>query len=125
MKLEHIDHVALSVSDPLKSLAWYRDVLGLERRYQEAWGDYPIVLCAGESGIALFPAKSPTTAPDHSGLPFRHIAFRASRVNFEQAKAELRARGIAFEFQDHKISHSVYFFDPDGFEIELTTYELQ
>lgn len=50
-------------------------------------------------------------------------AFRVSRENFQRAQLELRAHEITFEFQDHQISHSIYFFDPDRYEIELTTYE--
>lgn len=71
MNLDQIDHVALTVSDPQKSLEWYRDVLGLERRYEDAWGDYPIVVCAGETGIALFPLKESKAMPslNHDGLP--------------------------------------------------------
>ena len=41
--LEGIDHVALAVRDVARSVAWYQRVLGLERRYQEAWGDMPSV----------------------------------------------------------------------------------
>jgi len=33
-------------------------------------------------------------------------------------------RGIKFEFQDHEISHSIYFRDPDGHALEITTYDL-
>ena len=40
------------------------------------------------------------------------------------AQAELKRRGIQFEFQDHKISHSIYFDDPDGHHLEITTYDL-
>jgi catechol-2,3-dioxygenase len=36
----------------------------------------------------------------------------------------LKKRAIPFEFQDHEISHSIYFRDPDGHRIEITTYEL-
>ncbi len=52
----------------------------------------------------------------------RHLAFRVDRANFETAQVELRARGVSFEFADHDIAHSIYFCDPDGHEIELTTY---
>src|SRR5215469_16239904 len=48
MKLECLDHVTLSV-------AWYRDVLGLERLHHDAWGDRPAVVGAGGTGLALFP----------------------------------------------------------------------
>ena len=53
-----------------------------------------------------------------------HLAFRASGEQFLAAQDDLRARGIPFEFQDHEISHSIYFRDPDGHELEITTYEL-
>ncbi len=54
----------------------------------------------------------------------RHLAFRVDRGNFEKAQDELRRRGIEFRFEDHEISHSIYFFDPDGHELEITTYEI-
>jgi catechol 2,3-dioxygenase-like lactoylglutathione lyase family enzyme len=54
-----------------------------------------------------------------------HLAFRADRKNFLVAQDELKRRGIKFEFQDHEISHSIYFRDPDDHELEITTYELK
>jgi catechol 2,3-dioxygenase-like lactoylglutathione lyase family enzyme len=41
------------------------------------------------------------------------------------AQEDLRRRGIAFEFQDHDVAHSIYFQDPDGLLLELTTYDVQ
>ena len=52
-----------------------------------------------------------------------HVA-RADRANFTAAKAALSERGIAFEEQHHGIAESIYFHDPDGHELEITTYEL-
>jgi catechol-2,3-dioxygenase len=49
---------------------------------------------------------------------------RANRKNFLAAQHELKQRGINFEFEDHEISHSIYFEDPDGHHLEITTYEL-
>jgi catechol-2,3-dioxygenase len=46
------------------------------------------------------------------------------RENFDNAQDDLRTRGIAFEFQDHAVSQSIYFEDPDGLRLELTTYEV-
>jgi len=37
----------------------------------------------------------------------------------------LCAKGMEFHFEDHSISHSIYLRDPDGYEIELTTYEFR
>ena len=126
-RIRHIDHIALTVKDVERSIAWYRDVLGLERRHQEVWGSMPAVMHAGETGVALFPCATPNPAPapdGRSGLNMRHLAFRVDRLNFLRAQSELRSRGIPFTFEDHRISHSIYLNDPDGYEIELTTYEL-
>ncbi|MGH7600309.1 MAG: VOC family protein [bacterium] len=126
IKIDHIDHVALAVKNLEHSRKWYQEVLGLERRYEEAWGEVPTMMCVGNTCIALFPTKTqePKPAPDYDTIAMRHLAFRVSRKNFEQAQVELRNRGIAFEFQDHDIAHSIYFSDPDGHRLELTTYEL-
>jgi catechol-2,3-dioxygenase len=102
-------------------------VLGLERRHQEVWGSLPAVMYAGETGIALFPSATPTPNPSperRTTTVMRHLAFRVDRSNFLRAQAELRGRGISFTFEDHQIAHSIYLNDPDGYEIELTTYEL-
>jgi catechol 2,3-dioxygenase-like lactoylglutathione lyase family enzyme len=117
--VEGIDHVALAVSDQAASEQWYREVLGLQREFVEEWGDTPAVLMAGGSGFALFQATPGDTRP-----LVRHVAFRVDRVNFEAAQVSLRGRGISFEFQDHGAAHSIYFEDPDGLRLELTTYEL-
>jgi catechol-2,3-dioxygenase len=36
----------------------------------------------------------------------------------------LEPAGSPFDFQDHDVSHSIYFSDPDGHRLELTTYEV-
>jgi catechol 2,3-dioxygenase-like lactoylglutathione lyase family enzyme len=41
----------------------------------------------------------------------------------EAAKAELRARGIGFHEGDYGVAWSVYLPDPDGYQVEITTYE--
>lgn len=78
MKVQHIDHVAITVSDLKRSLAWYRDVLGLERRHEAAWGDVPTMMCAGETCVALFPsdATDPMPVDVREAVSMRHFAFR-------------------------------------------------
>jgi len=126
MKLQRIDHVAITVSDLKRSLAWYRDVLGLERRYEEAWGDVPTMVCAGETCVALFPADAPDpkTVPVRETISMRHFAFRVDSANFEAAQPRFRELGIEFESADHGIARSVYISDPDGHRIEITTYDV-
>jgi len=123
MELQGIDHVAVSVRDIQRSAQWYIDVLGFERRYAEVWGDIPTFVCKGTTGIALFPPRS-GSSPGTGEIRMLHLAIRADRENFLTAQRELKKRGIDFEFQDHEISHSIYFRDPDGHELEITTYEI-
>lgn len=124
--LEGIDHIALGVRDVGRSAAWYQEVLGMERRYEEAWGDFPAVVGVGTTSLALFPivgdaAKPP---PGRDTVAMRHVAFRTSRTGFRRACEELERRGIAYESQHHEIAESIYFPDPDGHQLEITTYEL-
>ena len=120
-----IDHVAIAVFDVRRSVEWYCAVLGLERRYEDVWGDCPAIVGAGTTALALFPAKPGVAFPGQGGMPgMRHIAFAADAFNFEAAKQELTDRSIEFHFEDHQIAHSIYFKDPDGYEIEITTYDI-
>jgi catechol 2,3-dioxygenase-like lactoylglutathione lyase family enzyme len=124
MQLEGIDHVALGVRDIEQSVKWYIEVLGFERLHEGAWNGVPTFIGKGNTGIALFPANHAATRPAHREVRMLHLAFRADRENFAAAQHELKKRGIKFEFQDHEISHSIYFRDPDGHQLEITTYEL-
>jgi catechol 2,3-dioxygenase-like lactoylglutathione lyase family enzyme len=121
-RTQGLDHVALSVRDQEASERWYREVLGLERAHEEAWGNVPVMLVADGTGVALFRAREgPEGKP---AVRILHVAFRVDRESFERAREELAGRGLAVEFQDHHVSHSIYFADPDGHQLELTTYEL-
>ena len=125
MQLDGIDHVALAVRDVEEAAKWYADVLGFEQRYEGMWDGIPTFIGKGNTAIALFPARGGNSKPAARTGEIRmlHLAFRANRNGFLSAQEELKRRGIKFEFQDHEISHSIYFRDPDGHELEITTYE--
>lgn len=107
-------------------MPWPGSVLGLERWHEEAWGDCPAIVGVGTTAVALFPVGTdrPHPPPGRGVLAMKHLAFRATAADFAAAQQELTRRGIAFESQDHQISRSIYFDDPDGHLIEITTYQI-
>lgn len=125
-EVQGIDHIALAVRDVERSASWYQEVLGLERMYEGRWGGVPAFVGVGNTAVALFPVhgENPGDPPEKDVIAMRHFAFRVDRANFDTARSELKARSIEFAFQDHDIAHSIYFHDPDGHEVELTTYEV-
>ena len=124
IELEGIDHVALSVRDVEQSARWYIDVLGFENRWPGMWDGVPMFIGKGTTALALFPLEGDGADASRRGVRMLHLAFRTTRAGFAAAQDELEQRSIAFEFQDHEISQSIYFHDPDGHELEITTYQL-
>jgi catechol 2,3-dioxygenase-like lactoylglutathione lyase family enzyme len=122
-RLQRLDHVSLNTSDRARSIAWYRDVLGLEQRNEPQADDWPVFMGAFGACVGLFQAQteSPPREPESTGL--RHVAFMLEGAEFERARAELAAAGVEVRFEDHGTAHSLYLRDPDGHTLELTTYE--
>ncbi|MGH7936204.1 MAG: VOC family protein [Chthoniobacterales bacterium] len=122
MNLSGIDHVALAVPDIERTAAWYVEVLGLERQHAGEWGGVPTFVGKGSTGLALFP-RDETVNRGESGAML-HLAFRTDCEGFVSAQKELRERKIPFQFEDHGISHSIYFRDLNDLRLEITTYEV-
>jgi catechol 2,3-dioxygenase-like lactoylglutathione lyase family enzyme len=118
---------SLNVSERARSIAWYRDVLGLEQRGEARRDDWPVFM--GEFGacVALFQAQvGPARAAAQSRPGCRHVAFMVGRDDLaSRTDAAQPSTGVEFRFEDHGNAHSVYFPDPDGnvIELTLTTYE--
>ena len=115
-KIEFLDHLAIKVRDPEKSADWYCDLLGLQRWQPEEWKPVPIMVLAGNSGLAIFSDRG-EDIPMSVKNAF-HFAFRADDLRPYVSK--LIDRGIDFTEEDHVYFKSVYFRDPDGYRVELT-----
>ena len=122
-EIEFLDHVAIRAKDMVKSQQWYEDVLGLKQITKEAWGPYPIMMFAGQTGIAIFPASlNRLVAENHQrAVRIDHFAFRVSNEAFDQAIEHFIAKNVPYKVQDHIYFKSVYINDPDDHQVELTT----
>lgn len=122
-KIKRVAHVVLYVRDPPASARWYADVLGMKVVTQVSDGPYRggIFLSFGEHDhdIALFP-----TAETGRGKEFEHIGLEADcGGNLEELRrlygSMVRHNVRISEVLDHGVSIGIYFFDPDGHQLEV------
>lgn len=126
IKIEFLDHVAIYVRDLKVSADWYEKVLGLQKYKLPEWGDFPIFMLSGTSGLALFPANPATAkkSPEEKAVRIDHFAFNVTRENFDKAIVKYKALGLDYTIQDHHYFDSIYTRDPDGHKVELTTIKV-
>ncbi|WP_227287704.1 VOC family protein [Boseongicola sp. H5] len=132
MKVKRVDHVHLYVRDRDSAAVWYEQTLGLSRCTRlDAWSEHPngpLMLEGGdgEPAVALFAdpnckkSRCPTVAfrTDASGFLSFLDNLSQRDLRDEQARC-LSGRDIV----DHDLAWSIYFHDPDGNALELTTYD--
>lgn len=133
MRVTQIDHVELEVPDRYAAARWYQTVLGFEicREY-ESWagatyGPLMISTDGGKTKLALFEGQP--QGPERP-IGIRRIAFRIGGDDFVRLIGQLDALegGDAVnrsEIADHEKSFSVYFSDPYGNRLEVTTYDYE
>jgi catechol 2,3-dioxygenase-like lactoylglutathione lyase family enzyme len=103
-----IHEIAFEVRDLQRSIAFYRDILGLplySRGPQQAW------FCIGTQRLALF-------TRDRAGSG-QHFALLIPAEKADQARDALIAHGFPEETMQQDEGFSVYVRDPDGNKIEL------
>jgi len=137
-RVDQIDHVELFVPDVYEAAAWYERTLGLAiLKQHEHWvGDDrsgPLMISSdgGSTMLALFRGE-----PEGDGAPtgIRRIAFRVTGEGFLRFREHVAANPVgdrdgkqtgALEPVDHGQAFSVYFRDPWGTLLEVTTYDVE
>jgi catechol 2,3-dioxygenase-like lactoylglutathione lyase family enzyme len=124
------DHIVFPVWDAKASLTFYGDTLGLPLVGAFAgddWGGMPWLMMIFGIGdgrelvlVALRGARRP--ADDGLAADVRHYAFSvSSREDQEAWRRKLQAAGVDVTDEDHGDQHSIYFADPNGVVLEITT----
>lgn len=126
VEINFLDHVAIRVKDMNVSAEWYEKVLGLKKYQLPEWGEFPIFMLSGKSGVALFPAnpRDPVADLKSRNVRIEHFAFNVNRESYEQAKKHYAELELEYREQDHHYFDSIYTEDPDGHTVELTTIKV-
>ena len=125
IKLNKTHHIAIIVSDYLKSKDFYTSILGLEiikETFRADRQSYKLDLALnGEYIIELFSFENPPkrlTRPEAAGL--RHLAFEVDDVGFIVQKLHSK-NVIAEKIRTDEVTGKqfTFIFDPDNLPIEL------
>jgi predicted enzyme related to lactoylglutathione lyase len=106
--ISHVDFVGIATEDTERAKQFYVETLGLPLERVTPTG---IEVKAGQVTFGIW-------APASAGMPFspnpNAIALHVDDVG--EARAELEARGVAFEGEilDTGVCHMGFFHDPDG-----------
>ena len=124
-KVLQIDHVELFVPDRYEAAKWYDRVLGLQIVPEcEPWasdgGPLMISSDSGSTKLALFEGQPAASGPTAA---FRRVAFRVTAAGFAEFLERNPEMVTKTSVVDHQQAYSVYFNDPYGHQLEVTTYD--
>lgn len=139
-----LDHVVIWVEDPLRSLDFFQNVVGLSGvradEFRAGKAPFPSVRISAQSIIDLMPlraasmldalsANADPTAPSSAGHRVHHVCIAMSQEEFEALRRRLEANGtppVAFiqrSFGAQGLAPSTFYFrDPDGNVFEARHY---
>lgn len=114
MIVERTDFISVPVTDMERSKIFYRDTLGLEQIGDGGFPEFEL----GEN-ITLYLIDMAKVGSEFTGPHTSHVALRVSDVH--ETRAELEARGVAFDGDTHRtpVCHMAFFRDPDGNQLML------
>ncbi|MHC4990108.1 MAG: VOC family protein [Planctomycetota bacterium] len=122
-----LEHVNMTVSDLDRSIDFYSALLGLRVRWRrEATADDRAAAHVGDGRhyIAMFEAPPTAARPSvsYDAVGLNHFGFVVD--DLDAARRTLRELGVAAHNEaDYEPGRRLYFFDPDGIEVELVQYD--
>ncbi len=111
--IKGINHITISVQNLEESFSFYKDVLGFKPLVRHSRGAY---FLAGDFWFCLdFDRQIPKVE-----LPaYTHFAFTVDHNDFVNASEKVRSSGAKIWKENRSEGDSIYFLDPNGYQLEL------
>ena len=122
MQIKALGHVVLKVRNLERSLAFYRDVLGMKEVARLRTTMVFFSFGNNHHDLALLQIGELATSPAQTSVGLFHVAFKVgdSLDQLRECKKNIEQHGVPLlGTSDHTVSQSLYIQDPDGIEIEL------
>jgi catechol 2,3-dioxygenase-like lactoylglutathione lyase family enzyme len=123
LRTQGIAHFTLPVTDMARSVAFYKEVVGLELVRAS---DHLAFFRSGKDHIVLALSELPPAPIDENATSSNvHQAFIVESRDFEDSLAFLASKNVRVVYQDERAGGSVfagrsaYFHDPDGNMLEI------
>ena len=125
MTTGRIEHVNLTVGDPARSAALMEALFGWRIRWQgpAAMGGHTIHVGTDEDYLALYSRGDGGEEPSFAkGKPLNHVGVVVH--DLDAADAKVREAGLEpFGHDDYEPGRRFYFFDWNGIEFEVVSYD--
>jgi len=124
-----LDHVVLEVEDPVRSLAFYGEALGLSPvrlvEFTRAEAPFPSLRIGPGTILDLFPRRlwrgETPVNPNHVCLAYDRASAAAIERRLKRAGVPITQRSTR-NFGARGFARSIYFQDPDGVTVEVRSY---
>jgi catechol 2,3-dioxygenase-like lactoylglutathione lyase family enzyme len=121
ISLQRMDHVGINVTNLQRSADWYQRILGFTifHKWQTTW-----MISRDDMRIGLFLRPDAKKVDDlDNRLAVSHFAYATDDKGFQEAQDRLKKLGVKFDSpEDTGVAHSIFIYDPDGHQVEITSY---
>jgi catechol 2,3-dioxygenase-like lactoylglutathione lyase family enzyme len=124
MSQPRIEHVNVTVSDPDRAARLMNALFGWNVRWQgpARAGGRTVHVGTGDQYIAFYASREQRPTEFAKGRPLNHIAVLVD--DLDATEARVIAAGLTpFEHGDYEPGRRFYFYDFDGIEFEVVSYQ--
>lgn len=119
-----LEHVNITVADPGKTAAMLIDLFGWEVRWQgpSSLGGSTIHVGSDTDYIAVYTSNTIAPTPFKKGVPLNHIGVVVD--DLDAVEARVIDYGLKpYSHGNYEPGRRFYFFNPDGIEFEIISYQ--